>query len=136
VAQALYLSERCACAPAQAATQLIVHDAMKDYLPTSRDDVPASPLTMMDDKGTIVPVRQAKGSQRLARPIAFAAIVFLYLLIILRKPLMYFYNSTDFAHFRSPLVPIVPANTLVPLEAHIMSKCPDTRVGRSHALSQ
>lgn len=97
----------------------------QNTLPITRDDI----TVMANEKEIPVLMRPAKRSTSRVLPIAFTAVAVLYLLFSLRNPFIYYYkNSSAAPSAASSSVPTEHAKALVPLEAHIMSKCSDTQV--------
>lgn len=80
------------------------------------------------DGDVVILVRHGSRRQR-SFAIAFTAVAFLYLCFSISRPLLSHHTSP---HFDPQTAgwgqPVKAVNTPVPLEAHIISKCPDTKV--------
>ena len=103
----------------------------EDTLSTTTDNF----TTMVNEKGAPLLLRPAKRNPSRVLPVAFTAVAVLYLLFSLRNPFIYYYHNSSFGSAQTPSShPAQSAKGLVPLEAHIMSKCKDTQVGLSEVL--
>jgi hypothetical protein len=107
----------------------ILHQNMnmeKDTLHPAQDERP-SQIVEIDRDIVILMHRRPRRLRSFA--IAFTAVAFLYLCFSISRPFLF---HPGISHFEpQPAVwnqPAETSNSLVPLEAHIMSKCPDAKV--------
>jgi hypothetical protein len=106
---------------------IITFDMEKETLLPTRDDRPLQ-LTHIDKD--IVHPRHHRSRCRRLFAIAFTAVAFLYLCFSIARPFLHTKPLVNRIQ-PTPLVLDQPAETtksLIPLEAHIMSKCPDAKV--------
>jgi hypothetical protein len=86
------------------------------------------PRNAQIDKDIVILIHHRSRRQRFFA-IAFTAVAFLYLCFSISRPFLFHHRSPDFEPQAVLLdQPVEVSNTLVPLEAHIMSKCPDAKV--------
>jgi hypothetical protein len=102
----------------------------ENLLPTQNEKAPRA---MQTDEDIIILIESRWRRQR-SLAIAFTVVAFLYLCVSIIRPLLV-YRSAPKIH-KAPMPTgwdeaVYTLKTPVPLEAHIMSKCPDAKVGVS-----
>jgi hypothetical protein len=97
----------------------------KNILPTTESKIRSN---VVIDRDIVILIHRRPARIKILA-IGFTVVAFLYLCFNISRPLLF--NARTFYTEQSPSLwePLVEtSNTLVPLEAHIMSKCPDAKV--------
>lgn len=98
----------------------------KNILPKTESDIRHN---VMLDRDIVVLIHRRRLARIKALAIAFTAVASLYLCFNIARPFLF--NARTHYIERVPSLwesPVDTSKTLVPLEAHIMSKCPDAKV--------